>query len=45
MMCSDDEARPAGFCRISTPQGLGLTKNTPLNQNYICPIGADSVQP
>ena len=43
MMCSDDEGRPAGLCFISTPQ-FRINKNTLLNQNYICPIGADVIQ-
>ena len=42
MICSDDDARPAGLCFISTPQ-VRMNKNTPLNQNYICPIGADGI--
>ncbi len=43
MICSDDEGRPVGFCLISTPQ-VRMNKNTLLNQNYICPMGADTVQ-
>ncbi len=42
MICSDDDGRPAGFCLISTPQ-VRMNKNTLLNQNYICSIGADGV--
>jgi hypothetical protein len=36
-------APPAGLCFISTPQ-FRINKNTLLNQNYICPIGADVIQ-
>jgi hypothetical protein len=43
IICSDDDGRPAGFCLISTPQ-VRMNKNTLLNQNYICSIGADVIQ-
>ena len=42
MICSDDEGRPVGFRFISTPQ-VRMNKNTLLNQNQICSIGADGV--
>ncbi|HJN96162.1 MAG TPA: hypothetical protein QGF41_10740, partial [Gammaproteobacteria bacterium] len=40
---SDDAGRSAGFCFISTPH-VRMNKNSPLNQCYICSIGADGVQ-
>ena len=43
IILSDDDGRPAGFCLISTPQ-VRMNKNTLLNQNQFCPIGADVIQ-
>jgi len=42
MIRSDDAGRSAGFCFISTPH-VRMNKNSPLNQCYICSIGADGV--
>jgi hypothetical protein len=42
MIRSDDAGRFAGFCFISTPY-VRMNKNSPLNQCYICSIGADGV--
>ena len=43
MIFSDDDAGPAGFCLISTPQ-VRMNMNTTLDQNYICSIAADGAQ-
>jgi len=34
---------PAGFCFITVTQ-IRMNKNSPLDQRYICPMGADGLQ-
>ena len=41
-MIFSDDGRPVGLCFISTPH-VRMNKNSLLNQNYICPMGADGV--
>lgn len=33
---------PAGFCFITVTQ-IRMNKNSPLDQRYICPMGADGL--